>query len=193
MDRAQGTIWTLNDIEAQKAAREQLEWSATHDPLTGLANRKAFALQARRLVDALPRSLPAALVFIDLDRFKPVNDTAGHLAGDLMLLTVATAIASCVRAGDLAVRMGGDEFALLLERCPHATAMRIADDVRRAINAVALPWEQGMLRVGASAGVAGLHEDTASVDAWIEAADAACYAAKAAGRDTVRAAPGETV
>lgn len=191
VDRAQGTIWTLNDIEAQKAAREQLEWSATHDPLTGLANRKAFALQAQRLVGALPRSLPAALVFIDLDRFKPVNDTAGHLAGDLMLLTVATAIASCVRAGDLAVRMGGDEFALLLERCPHATAMRIADDVRRAINAVALPWEQGMLRVGASAGVASLHADTASVDAWIEAADAACYAAKAAGRDTVRSAPGE--
>lgn len=193
VDRSQGTIWTLNDIEAQKAAREQLEWSATHDPLTGLANRKAFAIQAQRLVDAVPRSLPAALVFIDLDRFKPVNDTAGHLAGDLMLLTVATAIASCVRAGDLAVRMGGDEFALLLERCPHATAMRIADDVRRAINNVALPWEQGMLSVGASAGVAGLHEDTATVDAWIEAADAACYAAKAAGRDTVRAAPGETV
>ncbi|MGJ7545737.1 diguanylate cyclase domain-containing protein [Variovorax sp. LT1R16] len=191
MDRSQGTIWTLNDIGAQKAAREQLEWSATHDPLTGLANRKAFALQAQRLVDALPRSLPAALVFIDLDHFKPVNDTAGHLAGDLMLLTVATAIASCVRAGDLAVRMGGDEFALVLERCPHATAVRIADDVRRAIHAVALPWEQGMLRVGASAGVASLREDTPSVDAWLEAADAACYAAKAAGRDTVRSAPGE--
>ena len=190
-DRALGTIWTLSDIEAQKAAREQLEWSATHDALTGLVNRKAFSLHAQRLVDAVPRSLPASLVFIDLDRFKPVNDTAGHLAGDLMLLTVATAIASRVRAGDLVVRMGGDEFALLLERCPHATAMRIADDARRAINDVALPWEQGTLSVGASIGVAGLRSDTATVAEWIEAADAACYAAKAAGRDTVRAAPVE--
>jgi len=192
-DRAMGTIWTLSDIEAQRAAREQLEWSATHDALTGLVNRKAFALHAQRLVDAVPRSLPASLVFIDLDRFKPVNDTAGHLAGDLMLLTVATAIASHVRAGDLVVRMGGDEFALLLERCPHATAMRIADEVRRAVNDVALPWEQGTLNVGASIGVAGLRSDTATVAEWIEAADAACYAAKAAGRDTVRAAPFESL
>ena len=188
-DRAMGTIWTLSDIEAQRAAREQLEWSATHDALTGLVNREAFTQHAQRLVDAVPRSLPASLVFIDLDRFKPVNDTAGHLAGDLMLLTVATAIASLVRAGDLVVRMGGDEFALLLERCPHDTAMRIAEDVRRAINDVALPWERGTLSVGASIGVAGLRSDTATVDDWIEAADAACYAAKAAGRDAVRAAP----
>ena len=187
-DRTLGTIWTVSDIEAQRAAREQLEWSATHDALTGLVNREAFTQHAQRLVDAVPRSLPASLVFIDLDRFKPVNDTAGHLAGDLMLLTVATAIASLVRAGDLVVRMGGDEFALLLERCPHDTAMRIAEDVRRAINDVALPWERGTLSVGASIGVAGLRSDTATVDDWIEAADAACYAAKAAGRDAVRAA-----
>lgn len=190
-DSTLGTIWTLSDIEAQKEAREQLEWSATHDALTGLVNRKAFAPHTQRLVDAVPRSLPASLVFIDLDRFKPVNDTAGHLVGDKMLLAVATAITSCVRAGDLVVRLGGDEFALLLERCPHATAMHIADDVRRAINAVALPSERGALSVGASIGVAGLRSDTATVAEWIEAADAACYAAKAAGRDTVCAAPTE--
>jgi diguanylate cyclase (GGDEF)-like protein/PAS domain S-box-containing protein len=188
-DRTLGTIWIVSDIEDQRTAREQLEWSATHDALTGLANRKAFEQRAQRLVEARPDSLPAALVFLDLDRFKPVNDTAGHLVGDLMLLTVATTIAAHVRAGDLVARMGGDEFALLLEQCPHDAAMAIADDVRRAITEVVVPSTHGPLSVGASAGVAALQTNIATVNDWLQAADAACYAAKAAGRDAVRSAP----
>jgi diguanylate cyclase (GGDEF)-like protein/PAS domain S-box-containing protein len=188
-DRTQGTIWIVSDIEDQRAARKQLEWSATHDALTGLANRKAFEQQAQRLVDAQPESRPAALVFLDLDRFKPVNDTAGHLVGDLMLLTVATAIAAHVRTGDLVARMGGDEFGLLLENCPPDTAMAIADEVRRAITKGVVPSAHGPLSVGASVGVAALQAGIVTVNDWLEAADAACYAAKSAGRDTVRAAP----
>ena len=187
-DRTLGTIWIVSDIEDQRAVRQQLEWSATHDALTGLANRKAFEQQARRLVETRPDSLPAALVFLDLDRFKPVNDTAGHLVGDLMLLTVATAITTRVRAGDLVARMGGDEFALLLEDCTHEMAMRIANDVRHAITKVMVPSAQGPLSVGASVGVAALQVNMVTVNDWLQAADAACYAAKAAGRDTVRGA-----
>ncbi|MGI4779881.1 MAG: sensor domain-containing diguanylate cyclase [Janthinobacterium lividum] len=185
-DVSMGAIWIINNIDVQRAEREQLEWSATHDPLTGLANRIAFAEKAEHLVHGLPDTLPTALVFIDLDNFKPVNDTAGHLAGDLMLLTVATTIAAHMRAGDLVVRLGGDEFALLLERCSHEHALRIAEDVRTAIEEVALPWEQGILKVGASLGVASLTANTRSVAEWLAAADAACYAAKNAGRGIVR-------
>ena len=184
-----GTIWTINDISEQRRALEELEWSAAHDPLTGLANRKAFEQRAARAFEALPRSLPAAIVFIDLDHFKPINDNAGHAAGDAMLRAVGAEMTARVRASDLVVRLGGDEFALLLERCPLDVALRVAENVRAAIAALVLPWEQRQLRVGASLGVACLAPDMPDVAAWVAAADAACYAAKAAGRGVVRSAP----
>lgn len=187
-DPAAGEIWTLNDITEQRAEREQLEWSATHDVLTGLANRKAFEARLRRLFAGRPASLPAALVMIDLDHFKPINDRAGHAAGDAMLRAVAGAIGACVRTTDLVVRLGGDEFAVLLEHCEHDVALAVAEKLRQAVHGVALPWQGQTLRVGASLGVASLEADTASAEAWLEAADAACYAAKHGGRGAVRAA-----
>ncbi|MFT3957306.1 MAG: diguanylate cyclase [Piscinibacter sp.] len=187
-DLAAGTIWSLADISEQVAAREQLEWSATHDTLTGLANRKLFGQRLERVIDARPRSMPAEVVMIDLDHFKPINDRAGHAAGDAMLKAVAAAITSRLRATDLVARLGGDEFALLLERCPHETALRIAENVREAISAIVLHWEGHELRVGACLGVASLSEDVAGAADWLAQADAACYAAKAAGRGSVQAA-----
>jgi diguanylate cyclase len=187
-DAGAGTIWTITDVSEQVTAREQLEWSAAHDTLTGLANRKAFEHRLAAVFGALPRSLPAALVMIDLDHFKPINDSAGHAAGDAMLKAVAAAISSRVRASDLVVRLGGDEFALLLEHCSPEVALRVAENVRAAIASILLPWERHLLQVGASLGVAMLAEDTQSSAAWLEAADAACYAAKAAGRGAVRSA-----
>jgi len=181
-----GTIWTLVDVSEQRAAREELEWSAAHDPLTGLANRKLFEHRATAAWKGRPDSVPCALIMIDLDRFKPINDTAGHAAGDAMLQAVAQAITTNIRASDLAARVGGDEFALLLEGCPAEAAERIAHDVRRAVADIALPWQDRWLGVGASLGLASLTHDTPSVAAWMQAADAACYEAKAAGRNTVR-------
>lgn len=179
-----GTIWTLADVTVSRASRESLEWSATHDALTGLANRVAFESKLR----AVAAKPPAALIMIDLDRFKPINDTHGHAAGDAMLKRVAQAITSQVRAKDLAVRLGGDEFAVVLESCPPEAAQRVAESVQRAISEAEVDWEGRPLRVGASAGAAPLTEPTTSIEAWIAAADAACYAAKAAGRGTVRMA-----
>ena len=187
-DRNAGTIWTLDDIDDHIAARTQLEWSATHDVLTGLANRKVLDQRLAGVFEVLPRSLPAAVVMIDLDHFKPINDQAGHAAGDAMLKAVASAITSRVRATDLAVRIGGDEFALLLERCPPEVAMRIAGSVLAAINDIALHWEGRTLHVGASLGLASLAPETLDAAAWLMAADAACYRAKASGRGTVCAA-----
>ncbi len=139
--------------------------------------------------------MPAAMVFIDLDNFKRVNDTGGHLTGDAMLRAAAGAIASRVRAGDLAARLGGDEFVLLLERCRHADAVRVAEAIVTSIAEIAMPSLPEDLRIGASIGVASLTPQTLSVDAWLRAADEACYAAKTAGRGVVRAgsAPAERV
>ena len=184
-----GTIWTLNDIGGQVAVRAQLEWSATHDGLTGLANRKALDSRLALVFAALPRSVPAALVMIDLDHFKPINDSAGHAAGDAVLCAVAHAITACVRVSDLVVRLGGDEFALLLERCAPDVALRIAENVCASINELAVPWEQRSLTVGASLGMAVLAAETRDAATWLGAADAACYQAKAQGRGKVRIAP----
>ena len=186
-----GTIWTANDITQEIGARQALEWAATHDPLTGLANRAAFDQRVARLFAALPRSLPAALVVLDLDRFKPINDLHGHAAGDAMLRAIAAVAGERVRPGDLLVRLGGDEFAVVLERCPTDVAERVAEDLRAAISNLRLPWEGLLLDVGASAGVALLSDQTADAAAWLAAADRACYSAKAAGRGRVHQAQAE--
>jgi diguanylate cyclase (GGDEF)-like protein len=192
-DLSQGTIWIVDDIDEAHAAHEHLKWTATHDPLTGLANRSVFAQRAGELVAAWPTARPAAIVFIDLDHFKPVNDLAGHGAGDLMLLAVAKAMTSRVRGSDLVARMGGDEFALLLEGCSHDTALRIAHEVRDAIMQIEMPWDRGLLTVGASLGVASLTARIRDTTQWLETADAACYAAKKTGRGTVCSAADEAV
>ena len=183
-----GAIWTLADVGDQVEARDRLEWSANHDTLTGLGNRKLLEQQAQRLFDAGPEALPASIVMIDLDRFKPINDSAGHAAGDAMLKAVAKAIASQVRSRDLVARLGGDEFVLLLEHCAEDAALRVAEKVREAITATVVQWNGRALTVGASVGVAPLRADSPSLDVWLAGADQACYAAKAAGRGTVRVA-----
>ena len=188
-----GTIWTVTDVTAEVAARAQLEWTANHDMLTGLANRKTLEHRLTRSFDTQPASLPAALVMIDLDRFKPINDAAGHAAGDAMLQAVAGVLRARVRSRDLAVRLGGDEFALLLDHCPLDAALVLAEDVRAAIAGIELTWGEHRLGVGASLGVAALAAEMPNVAAWLHAADEACYAAKAAGRDAVRAATARPV
>jgi diguanylate cyclase (GGDEF)-like protein/PAS domain S-box-containing protein len=187
-DAAQGLIWTVLDIDVRVAARTQLQWAVSHDRLTGLANRAAFEQRLEKVFAARPLSLPAALVAIDLDHFKPINDSAGHAAGDAMLKAVAVAIRSCVRSGDLVARLGGDEFVLLLERCPIERALPIADAVCAAVAGIHRPWDDQVLRVGASAGVAALQPDMTEVNHWLRAADRACYDAKGAGRGQSRAA-----
>ena len=185
---ALGSIWTVVDVEKQKSVLEQLEWSATHDVLTGLTNRQVLQQRAQRLVDETSWRAPAVLLFLDLDHFKPVNDNAGHIAGDLVLLAVANAISGCVRHGDLVTRLGGDEFTLLLENCREEAAQAIAHAVLSAIVALEVPWKGATLRVNASIGLASLASEIDTVSAWITAADVACYAAKAAGRGRVNLA-----
>jgi diguanylate cyclase (GGDEF)-like protein len=127
-----------------------------------------------------------SIIFVDLDLFKQVNDNGGHAAGDAVLQAVAAILKEVSRSGDTAARVGGDEFALLLEDCPHERAFEIAELIRLEIEHLAVPYEGHNYRVHASIGVsygrAGVH----SSDAMLKAADAACYAAKECGRNKVR-------
>lgn len=184
---AAGTIWLLEDVTAQRAAHERLAWSAQHDPLTRLLNRAAFDEKLARALHEQATGTAAALMFIDLDHFKRINDSAGHAAGDLMLKQVATLLQDQVRAGDTAARLGGDEFALLLRHCPAPDAMARADQLCSAIGGLGLEHEGQWLGIGASVGVVQLDGSLSMQPAdWWASADAACYRAKASGRGSAR-------
>jgi diguanylate cyclase (GGDEF)-like protein/PAS domain S-box-containing protein len=163
----------------QQEAR--LRHSATHDPLTNLVNRATFF---QRLQDALDRgSGPlVGVLYVDLDRFKPVNDTLGHGVGDQVLRAVAGRLLGAVRSGDLVARLGGDEFAVLCESIEGEAALEAI--AARISESVARPFAVGDARVaiGASVGIAHASPGSCSIDVLMEAADAALYAVKAGGR-----------
>ena len=187
-DASAGTIWTLADITAEREEREQLQWTASHDGLTGLANRAVLTRQLGELLASRASATPSALLLMDLDRFKPINDGHGHAAGDAMLRAVALAIGGCVRSGDVVARLGGDEFGVVLLQCPADVAQRVAESICQQVAALRLPWQGQQLHVGISVGVAALAQEVDSVASWLARADAACYEAKAAGRGSVKVA-----
>jgi diguanylate cyclase (GGDEF)-like protein/PAS domain S-box-containing protein len=189
-DASAGTIWSLYDVTDQLATQTQLEHAAQHDPLTGVRNRQGFDRIMARLLVELPGNAPASVVMIDLDHFKPINDSAGHAAGDAMLQAVAQAMLSKVRATDHVARLGGDEFALLLPGCDQQRALQIAQKVQAEITAIRLHWSGRELQVGASLGIAEWKPEHADAAAWLADADAECYAAKHAGRGTICGATG---
>ena len=183
-DRSQGTIWTIEDVTEVREHRERLAWTASHDALTGLANRPAFeVLLEQATADAATR--PFCALFIDLDRFKQVNDTGGHAAGDALLRDVANELAAKVRKSDTVARLGGDEFAVLLSECPLSQAEAIAEKLRASVVAYELLWEGQSFSVGASIGLVPVDASYATAADVLRAADAACYAAKKQGRNCV--------
>lgn len=185
-----GSIWLLRDVTAERAAHRELAWSATHDPLTGLLNRRALEAELQRLLPQVRAESPAAALFIDLDHFKAVNDSAGHAVGDRLLREVALALAATVRRDELVARLGGDEFVIVLMQCDLDSAVRVADKARAAVERIELQHEDQLLQVGASVGVVPIAQGCSSVAQVMQAADAACYAAKAEGRNRVHADAG---
>jgi diguanylate cyclase (GGDEF)-like protein/PAS domain S-box-containing protein len=185
-DASQGTIWTLGDVSEERRKRDALSWAATHDALTNIANRQQFEGQlAEHLADRRRREV-ACMLYIDLDGFKAVNDAAGHAAGDQLLRDVATLLLARIRSIDLAARLGGDEFGVLLRACALQTALGVAEEIRKRIDAHVLHWHGRSFSVGVSIGVVQIEDSFADVASVIAAADAACYAAKHAGRNVVR-------
>jgi len=189
-DASAGTIWIFTDITESRRHREQLSWSASHDELTRLANRREFELRVGEALGRQAGDEPAAALFIDLDRFKAVNDGSGHAAGDLLLKHVAGILLSSARSHDIVARIGGDEFAVLLRGCDVRVAERIASSICTRVVNHQLEWNAGvetqLLSVGASIGIVAIDATFTSVTAVLKAADEACYDAKRAGRGTVR-------
>ena len=197
-DAAGGTIWLLEDVTQRREARERLSWSAHHDGLTRLLNRAAFEGRLADLIAAASAPsgahgrLPAALLFIDLDHFKAINDSAGHAAGDSVLKQVAAMLLEQVRGADSVARLGGDEFAVLLEDCKAADALFIAEQIRTAAAGIGVDHEGQRLCIGASVGVTVVPAAGAAVADLLASADAACYAAKRGGRNSVKLHPFST-
>ena len=178
-----GAVLVFQDVTQSRAMQRELAHSATHDDLTGLPNRAAFERALNTAIaSARDGNRRHCLLYIDLDRFKPVNDNAGHAAGDALLKQVAQTIRGACRSHDVAARIGGDEFAVLLSDCPAENGQRIAEKIVRAIGALAFGWAGRTYQIGASAGLTMVTEQPASPLGFMGEADAACYAAKARGR-----------
>ncbi len=182
------TVGSALEITAENAKLTRaLHYQATHDPLVDLVNHREFNT---RLIDVADRAVasrePCALIFIDLDRFKEINDRGGHAAGDEALRRVSLILKEHVRTTDTAARLGGDEFAILLPGCPRDRAEGVAQSVLSAIQEFVLHWEGGpYFHVGASIGVAWAAAGEADAPSLLRVADAACYGAKNAGRGRV--------
>jgi diguanylate cyclase (GGDEF)-like protein len=181
-----GMRGVLTDTTLAAKLTRELVHRAAHDGLTGLYNRTEFS---RRLVGCLEQirvDQGKACVFVmDLDRFKYVNDRCGHLAGDEVLRRVSEILRSSVRASDAVARMGGDEFAILLERCNSQNGLRVAEKIREAIDRMRFEWDGVVHSVGVSIGIVEVDETYTDVDAVILAADSSCFVSKRQGRNQV--------
>jgi diguanylate cyclase (GGDEF)-like protein/PAS domain S-box-containing protein len=181
-----GAVVLLHDVTEMRGLARQMSYQATHDALTGLVNRREFE---RRLEEAIESGHRGdgqhVLCYLDLDRFKVVNDTSGHLAGDSMLREVAKVLRDAVRDSDTVARLGGDEFGMLLIGCPLEKARQIADDVCRSIGDYRFVWKDRIFNVGVSVGLVEISRESGTIEELLAAADSACYVAKKQGSGRV--------
>jgi diguanylate cyclase (GGDEF)-like protein/PAS domain S-box-containing protein len=177
-----GLVLVLHDTSELRGLTRQMTYQASHDALTGLVNRREFE---RRLQEAMESAQTGdaahALCYLDLDRFKVVNDTCGHTAGDNMLREVASIIKEAVRDSDTAGRIGGDEFALLLVGCPLEKARQIADDVVHSVSDYRFVWKDKIFNIGVSIGLVEIGRGGGAIEDLMNSADSACYVAKKQG------------
>jgi diguanylate cyclase (GGDEF)-like protein len=180
----------LDDAGARHARRQAeaaIQHLAMHDPLTGLSNRTSFLAALEGLLEqARHDDVRHSLLFLDLDQFKIVNDTCGHLAGDEMLRQLSDVLHQPIRTSDLLARVGGDEFCILLENCVLERAKEVAETLRVAVHDFRFFWNGKLFSVGVSIGIVGIDGNSGSANDILSAADIACYAAKERGRDAIQ-------
>jgi len=181
-----GAVALLHDVTELRGLARQMSYQATHDALTGLINRRDFERRCEEAIDRGQRGDGQhVLCYLDLDRFKSVNDTSGHLAGDSMLREVAKLLRDAVRDSDTVGRLGGDEFGMLLIGCPLEKAQQIADDVCRSVGDYRFVWKDKIFNIGVSVGIVEISRESGTLDELFAAADSACYVAKKQGSGRV--------
>ena len=181
-----GAVMVFRDVTQARTLAQQLAHQATHDALTGLTNRRDFEQRLERVLASVHADGGEhALCYLDLDRFKAINDTCGHAAGDQLLRQLSTMLQEQMRTRDTLARLGGDEFGLLLEHCPLEQACRIAEELLLAVQQFKFVWEGKVHSIGASIGVVPITAASENLSAVLRAADVACYTAKGKGRNRV--------
>ena len=181
-----GTVVVFHDVSELRGLTRKMSYQATHDPLTGLINRREFERRLDEAMDSAHAEEAVHMLFyMDLDRFKAVNDSCGHLAGDNMLREVAALIKDQVRDSDYVGRLGGDEFGALLIGCPIEKARQIATDICNAIADYRFVWKDKIFNIGISIGLVEISHASGTIQDVMSAADSACYMAKQQGRGQV--------
>jgi diguanylate cyclase (GGDEF)-like protein/PAS domain S-box-containing protein len=185
--RPAGAVVAFRNVTAATRINDELTYLATHDALTGLFNRRVLETRLDRAVaHAAQHGTPYALVYLDLDRFKPVNDTGGHVAGDELLRVLSSLLQQSVRDQDTLARLGGDEFAVLLEHCVLQEAKEIAERIRESVAALRFRWVDQEFTVSASIGLVAFRGGAMTSPELLQRADEMCYRAKSEGRNQVQ-------
>jgi len=181
-----GAVIVFHDVSQARHMANQLSWQATHDALTGLLNRREFERLLQELIDsAVVDGKHNAVLFMDLDQFKVVNDTCGHMAGDELLRQLVAVFVARGRDSDVVARLGGDDFGMLLYGCPLEPALRMANEIREAVQEFRFMWQDKSFEVGVSIGLVEVNAASGNLATVMSNADAACYAAKEGGRNRV--------
>ena len=181
-----GAVVVFRDVSHERKLTQQLSWQATHDHLTGLINRRQFEhLVADALHTAKEQGHVHALLYLDLDQFKVINDTCGHSAGDVLLQLLAKLLQQQMRDSDILARLGGDELGVLLPHCPMEHARQIGEQLRQSIRDFHFAWDNRSYELGVSIGMVEINQDSKSLSELLIAADQACYLAKEQGRNRI--------
>lgn len=183
-----GAVLVLHDMTSEKKYIARLSWQASHDSLTKLANRREFEHRLEKTLQRLEQaeSGPHALMYLDLDQFKIINDTCGHAAGDKLLCEVSASLQKHLRIDDLLARLGGDEFAVLLEDGDIEHAAIVAERLRQAVQDMHFVWNERSFTITASIGLVQMTQGRATKDETLRTADLACYLAKEKGRNRIQ-------
>ncbi|BBP60757.1 EAL domain-containing protein [Pseudomonas sp. St316] len=185
--KVSGAVLVLHDMTQERQYIANLSWQATHDALTGLANRREFEYRLEQALYNLTRQIGRhALMFLDLDQFKLVNDTCGHAAGDELLRHICALLQSGLRENDTLARLGGDEFGILLENCSPEAAEKIAEVLRQTVQNLHFVWKGRPFVTTVSIGLVHIAQTPTTLEASLRAADMACYMAKEKGRNRVQ-------
>lgn len=175
---------SVKAIERRRELEGELTFLAKHDPLTRLSNRNELTPALNEAIEAASEGRPSAVLYLDLDNFKIINDTLGHKTGDQLLIQVADSLLRSTRSTDRLVRFGGDEFVIILRDCAPENAMKAAESLRERIEQIVFAGKDRTFQVGASIGVALVREESTAETVMGEA-DSACYTAKSRGRGRV--------